>query len=201
MRAHAAVRSATCPLDTVVDAVAGSTRVLEVGCGYGLVAAMLAAADSRRHVVGVDIDSAKVAGAAAIVANVRRAGGDLTIDLAGPDASVGPWDAIVVVDVLYLFPPDQQAGAVAEWAQMLAPGGVLAVKEMAGRPRWKARWNLAQERLAVRTLRWTSGAAIAPPTPDAVRSWMTAAGLSYDGRRLDRGYLHPHFLHLGRRRA
>ena len=77
-----------------------------------------------------------------------------------------PWDAIVVVDVLYLLGPRPAvdlAGAAA--AAALAPGGVLVVKEIDTRPRWKYRLAVAQELAATRVARVTAGDTVASCRP------------------------------------
>jgi hypothetical protein len=76
---------------------------------------------------------------------------------------------------------------------------VLVVKDMATRPRWKARWNVLQEGLAVRVLKITEGSPeFTFPDPDERARWLVAAGLrNVRQRRLDRGRLHPHHLLVG----
>src|ERR1700712_4499139 len=73
------------------------------------------------------------------------------------EVPAGPWDAIVVVDVLYLLDGEAQHRLLDAAAAQLAPGGVLVVKEMSHHPAWKFAWNRAQEQLAVRVLRITEG--------------------------------------------
>jgi len=187
VRAHVRVRWATCPFPKVAAAVPEGGRVLEVGCGYGLFSLYLAR--GGRHVTGVDIDGAKVAEA-------QRAGaGRCRFAVAGTgEVPEGPWDAVVIVDVLYLLDAAGQESLVRACAAALAPGGVLVVKEMAGTPRWKARWNRAQETLSVRVLGITAGRRLTFVPPGVVSGWLAAAGLSVRAERLDRGYPHPHHL-------
>lgn len=198
VRAHCAVRAVTCPLDRVVAAAADAERVLEVGCGHGLLSSLLALARPGRRVVGIDIDGAKVAGAAALVANVIAQGASLEVHATdGASLPTGGWDAIVLADVIYLLDAAAQEAMVQDCAAALVPGGRLIVKEMGTVPRWKVHWNRLQETLAVRVLRVTEGSTINPPPPDAVRSWMEASGLTHRGVPIDAGYVHPHFLHVG----
>ena len=64
----------------------------------------------------------------------------------------GPWDAIVILDVLYLLPSAEQHALIERCVAALAPGGRLLVKEMDMAAGWKARWNTAQETLANQTI-------------------------------------------------
>jgi 2-polyprenyl-3-methyl-5-hydroxy-6-metoxy-1,4-benzoquinol methylase len=194
-RLHVRIRRRSFPLDAVVAAVP-SGRVLEIGCGHGLVS-MTLAADPTREVTGIDVDERKLEVARHAATTCGRAVTFATGDAGEPPS--GPWDAVVVVDVLYLVPPAAQRATLARLADTLAPGGTLVVKEMATTPRWKRRWNHAQETLAVRVLRFTSGSVIAPTPTETMATWLTDLGLSVTHTPLDRGYLHPHAMLVARR--
>lgn len=202
MRAHTRVRSLTCPLAAVAAQVPRSGRVLDVGCGHGLLSLMMATQSAERDVLGIDVDPAKVA-----VANLaaRRAGAAVTcaFELAPPgEVSEGPWDAIVIADVLYLLDADDQHGLLRSCGQRLAPGGVLVVKEMAPTPTWKAAWNRLQESVSVRILGITAGDGHFDfVAPDRLAAWMGEEGLDVAHRPLDRGYVHPHHLFVARKRS
>jgi SAM-dependent methyltransferase len=202
MRLHVQARWRTCPLAEIAARVPTRGAVLDIGCGHGLFASYLALDAGARRVVGVDIDERKLADASTVVDQVRERGGSLELDVA-PGGAVpdGPWDAITVVDVLYLLPADAQRDLVERAAAQLAPGGRLLVKEMAPLPVWKAQWNRAQEILAVKVVGFTAsestGFDFVPPAE--MRAWMAACGLEVSEVPLDRGYLHPHHLHVGTR--
>jgi 2-polyprenyl-3-methyl-5-hydroxy-6-metoxy-1,4-benzoquinol methylase len=196
-RLHVLVRWLTCPFPAVVEVLPSSGRVLEVGCGHGLFSGYLAQRSPGLQVHGVDIDADKIAVAAA---SEPPAGGRLDFAV-GDSGSVpdGPWDAVVLVDVLYLLDETAQRALLESCAAVLAPGGVLVVKDMAIRPRWKARWNAMQEALSVRVLKITEGSPEFVFTdPDERARWLVAAGLrDVRARRLDRGRVHPHHLLVG----
>jgi hypothetical protein len=75
------------------------------------------------------------------------------------------------------------------------------VKEMAPSPRWKARWNQAQETLAVKVVGFTASEAtdFTFVAPAEMRAWLEGSGLAVAEVSLDRGYLHPHHLLVGTR--
>lgn len=212
-RVHATVRWWSAPLPLVEAALPPAGRVLEIGCGHGLFSAYAALAADRsgggRTVVGVDIDADKIALARRMAVGLD--GVDLTFRVAESGAvPAGPWDAIVIVDVLYLLPAAAQRALLADAAARLAPDGVLLVKEMSPTPRWKAAWNRGQETLAVSVLGITeraaggpaegsSGAPFAFVDPDTMAGWLGEEGLWTARQRLDRGRLHPHHLLLARR--
>lgn len=201
VRAHVRVRWATCPFRAVAAQLPPGGRVLEVGCGHGLFTLHAALSSPGRSVLGIDVDGRKVEHAKAAAARARHErGADCEIMVARPgEVPDGPWDAVVVVDVLYLLDAGTQRDLLAGCARRLAPGGVLAVKEMALAPTWKARWNRAQETLAVRVLRITEGGGLTFVGPSRLEEWMAAEGLDVSHLSLQRGYPHPHHLALGRR--
>ena len=64
----------------------------------------------------------------------------------------------------------------------------------------KFAWNRAQEMLAVRVLRITAGHDMTFVPDDALPNWMVDVGLEVvTDRRVDKGYVHPHRLVVGRR--
>jgi 2-polyprenyl-3-methyl-5-hydroxy-6-metoxy-1,4-benzoquinol methylase len=116
--------------------------ILDLGCGHGLVANLLALGSAARDVTGIDIDGAKVAAASRTVGsrgNVRFAVADATT-YAG-----GPYAAITVADVFYLIPPEGQRALLVSCARMLAPDGVLIWKSQVRHPRWKYAVTRGQE--------------------------------------------------------
>jgi 2-polyprenyl-3-methyl-5-hydroxy-6-metoxy-1,4-benzoquinol methylase len=195
-RLHVLVRWLSCPFPPVVDALPRAGRVLEVGCGHGLFSTYLAERTPGVQVHGVDIDADKIAVAARTVA----ASGRLSFAVAeSGELPAGPWDAVVLVDVLYLLDEAGQRALLESCAAVLAPRGTLVVKDMSTRPRWKATVNRWQETVSVRVLRITEGSAhFAFVDPDERARWLHAAGLvGVRSRRLDRRRAHPHHLLVG----
>jgi 2-polyprenyl-3-methyl-5-hydroxy-6-metoxy-1,4-benzoquinol methylase len=191
---HVRGRWASCPIPAVAAEVPDAGRVLEVGCGHGLVSVHLALASPAREVTGTDIDERKIE-------HARSAAETLAVALRPAfehrgDGSIppGPWDAIVIVDVLYLLPPEDEAALLDDCVSQLAPGGVLVVKEADVIPRWKHRLATAQEHLATRVLRITAGSTVTfTPIADLADA-LKSRGLEVRTHRVDRGYLHPHAL-------
>lgn len=212
-RGHATVRWWSAPLPRIEAALPTAGRVLEIGCGHGLFSAYAALSGGQpgsrngaaRSVVGVDIDADKIALARRMAANLPST--DLTFRVAESGAvPPGPWDAIVIVDVLYLLPADAQRALLAEAAVQLGSDGVLLVKEMSPTPGWKATWNRWQETIAVSVLGITEQDDTHDPAgpftfvdPATMAEWLGGDGLWTAQQRLDRGRLHPHHLLLARR--
>ena len=196
-RAHVAVRWATCPIPAVAAQLPAAGRILDVGCGHGLLALYLALESPEREVVGIDVDEDKLA-----VARVAAAGAGLSARfeaVIGGELPAGPWHGIGIVDVLYLLSAEDQRSLLRSCAEALEPGGVLAVKEMALVPRWKARWNVLQETAAVKVLGITDGEQVTFLAPADMAEAMAGGGLTVRDRPIHRGYPHPHHLLVGQK--
>lgn len=196
-RVHVRVRWATCPFRAVAAQVPEGGRILEVGCGHGLLSNYLALGAAARRVTGIDVDEGKLGVARAAAA---EGGLDCTFEaVEGAALPDGPFEAIVIVDVLYLLAAGDQAALLRSCADRLAPGGVLVVKEMSPAPRWKARWNVVQETAAVKLLGITAGEELTLLPPAELGGAMAAGGLTVRDRPVHRGYPHPHHLLVGQR--
>jgi 2-polyprenyl-3-methyl-5-hydroxy-6-metoxy-1,4-benzoquinol methylase len=200
-RLHVRGRWASCPIPAVEAHVPRAGRILEVGCGHGLVSIHLALAAPDRRVTGSDIDERKIALA-------QRAADALPTDrrpvfVHAPDGAIptGPWDAIVVVDVLYLLPADGEAALLDACVAQLGPSGVLVVKEADVRPRWKHRLATFQELVATRVLRITAGETVVFTPIGELADALAVRGLAVRTERVDRGYVHPHALVIARRQT
>ncbi len=195
VQAHVAVRWATAPLPDVVARLPVGGRVVDIGCGHGLVSVCAALGDPTRTVLGVDIDPAKIARAREATRGIPNLEFRIAESGAVPR---GPWDAAVFVDVLYLLPEREQQRLVAEAVAQLAPGGVVLIKEMGTRPAWKVRWNTVQETLSVKVLRITAGSEFDFVPPTTMAGWLEDGGLAVTAHRLDHGRPHPHHLLVAR---
>ncbi len=198
-RIYARVRYATAPLEKVAALVPpGVGAVVELGCSAGVFANVLKARRPELDVVGVDVDENKVAAALKTVRG--REGITFALDDATAYvANRGPFDAVAVVDMLYLLPPGRQDEFISLAAGRLRPGGYLIIKEMTDRPVWKRLWCYLQEWFAVRVFGLTEGGGVFLRAGDDYRIAMERAGLEVETFDLTRGYPHPHFALRGRK--
>ncbi len=197
-RFHVRVRWLTCPIPAIEQRVPVAGRVLDLGCGHGLVSLYLALSSPHRQVHGVDIDPHKIdlARAAASAPGAP----DVSFDVVEPGVLPdGPWDAVVIADVLYLLGPAARVELLEGAAARLAPGGVLLVKETDTTPRWKHRLAAAQEQVSTKVLRITAGTDLDFASAQELEAVLAGEGLRTEVVRLDRHQLHPHVLIAGTR--
>jgi ubiquinone/menaquinone biosynthesis C-methylase UbiE len=109
--------------DAVVDALRslGACRILDIGCGTGLLAARLEHELDDTRVVGCDFSHGMLRQAAGHAPHLAWVQGD-AVRLPFRDAS---FDAVVSTEAFHWFP--DQGAAVAEFFRVLAPGGCALV--------------------------------------------------------------------------
>jgi len=199
-RWHVAGRLRLCPFERLAAYVPLTGLIVDLGCGHGVFASALALESSNRRVVGVEPSAHKLAAARATRPrqdNVFLVQGDvLSVPLAQP------WRAALLIDVLYLFAREQQEQILRICSERLEPGGVLLLKEMDDRPRWKAALNRFEEWLAVRVLQitWREADFF---TFRSLAEWAALCrtlGFETEIVRLDEGYYLPHGAVVGIRR-
>lgn len=191
-RFYLRARASSCPLEAVCDAVPRTGRILDVGCGSGLFARMLANTSPDRVVLGIDPDPAKIrlASKGKPLPNLRFERRDPAHPLDGES-----FDSATVIDVLYLLPLEEQRALLARLVRHLAPGGRLVLKCMDTRMRLKMAVDHVQEFLAVKVIRMTQGDATRHASPDAIAMWLREdSGMRVDSQSIDRGFAHAHLL-------
>jgi 2-polyprenyl-3-methyl-5-hydroxy-6-metoxy-1,4-benzoquinol methylase len=124
-------------------------RILDVGCGFGLFAAYFGQTQRRRRITGVDPDARRV-GIARHVAEAlglhehRFVEGDVRAA-----AIEGPFEAAYVLDVMHHLPREDQRRVLERLRGLLAPGGMLLVKDITTEPRHGLLFTKSLDRLMV----------------------------------------------------
>ena len=197
VKLHILIRRWTLPLDRLLKYVPPTvTNVLEIGTGYGLVLFVLA--EKRKHyktevtMAGTDIDERKLE-----YARLAADGNQARIEFAAQAAAGNHWQAVLMVDVLYLLTPTEHRATIKQALDSLVGGGSLLIKEMAFEPAWKFRLIRLQEFIAVNILRITARQARGQfhfADLPALADELKAQGYQTNLHRLDKGLLHPHLL-------
>ncbi|PTL75340.1 trans-aconitate 2-methyltransferase [Vitiosangium sp. GDMCC 1.1324] len=201
-RFHVHARAFSAPLEAVAARVPPGGAVADMGCGHGLLSALLALGDSRRIVHGVDPDPRKIEWARqgpGRLPNVRTEVG--TVESLA-ERLPGHFDAVVVCDVLYLLAVERWPGFLREVRRLLRPGGRLLLKEAEGDRSWKHFKCLAQEVVMVKLLgRTKAGGALGLQPRDAVEAMLRQAHLTpLETVVLGEGYSTPHILYVAEAR-
>ncbi len=176
----------------LVREVPGSGPVLDLGCGQGLVALALAMAAPGRQVVGIEREARKVSAARMAgegLANLSfRAGDIFELD------DEGRFDAVLLVDVLYLWEEPHKRRILRTAHRALRKGGLLLVQEVVTRPRLKYAVALLQEWLALRVLRTTSSGGVNYVSREENESLLRSCGFEVESVPFHRRVPYAHFL-------
>jgi SAM-dependent methyltransferase len=192
VRWHALGRFLSCPLLRLLPCLPPGGRLLDLGAGHGLFAA-LAVAGGAASAVAVEPDLRKV------LPTFRHPRVRFAVGYA--DAVRGRFAAVSIVDVLYRIPLGDWDAVLGAAFERLEPGGILLLKEIDPADRVKGAWNRAQEKLAD-LLGLTLGGAFSYEARGQIRARLERLG--FEGFRaieLGRGYPHAHILYLARRPA
>lgn len=175
---------------------AQGTAMLDVGCGHGVLLALLAVGHPERHVVGIDPDERKIEWARRSVGRCENV--ELracTIETLAADRP-GAFDTVLVADVLYLLEPAAWTPFLRAAHTLLKPGGRLVLKEAEDDGSWRVTKALLQERVMVHLFRRThsSGSVGFQPRRVLLDALEQAAFDVEEALALARGYSTPHVL-------
>jgi cyclopropane fatty-acyl-phospholipid synthase-like methyltransferase len=182
------------PLEQVAARASG-TDILDVGCGHGVLVALLLHGRPERRVVGIDPDARKIAWAnESIGKDSRTEFRACTIDVLAAERRAA-FDCVVVADVLCLISRDLWAPFLTAARVLLRPGGRLILKDAENDGSWRTAKALSQEWITVHVLRRSVSSGIGFATRDELAAYVTRAGFVVDDiTSYARGYTTPHVL-------
>jgi cyclopropane fatty-acyl-phospholipid synthase-like methyltransferase len=197
-RFHVRARALSAPLEAVSSHVPRGATVAEIGCGHGLLSAMIALEDGSRTVHGVDPDPRKVKWATQAAGGLPNTRFEVGTVENLVEQRPGGFGAAVVCDVLYLLPREQWPGFLLDVRRLLQPGGRFLLKEAEGNGSWKHYKCLAQEWVMVKLLgRTKAGGGLVLEPRGTVKALLRDAGFRMlQVVELDRGYTTPHILYV-----
>jgi SAM-dependent methyltransferase len=113
----------------LADRLTAGARVLELGCGQGHGARLIAEAFPATTVVGLDLSEAAIAAATAATAHLGNA--SFVVGTAA-DPPAGPWDVVLALDVIHDLAEPHAALAGAR--RVLADDGLLVMVDSGAPP-------------------------------------------------------------------
>ncbi len=124
-------------------------RILDIGCGFGLFAAYFGQMHRSRRIVGVDPDARRIEMARHVSERVGLEGHTF---LAGDARSVefeGSFAGAYVLDVMHHIPEQDQLPLLERLRDVLAPRGILVIKDITTEPRFGLTFTTLLDRAMV----------------------------------------------------
>jgi 2-polyprenyl-3-methyl-5-hydroxy-6-metoxy-1,4-benzoquinol methylase len=123
-----------CPFELIESCMPSKGRILDFGCGYGMLSNLLAERSTERTVVGIDLNPKRMDVARRSVSNRKNIHFHLG-DVGSLDFS--PFDAAVMTDVLHHIRDDQVEILLGKVCRCLNEDGLLAILDVDRTPFWK----------------------------------------------------------------
>lgn len=167
-------------LEELEDLVPKEGRILDLGCGHGLFTNYLALKAPSRNLLGIDPAPAKMQAAKKTKSTVPN-----TSYLLGSITDIPEntrFDAITIVDVLYLLPEEEQEKILKTCYRFLTDTGVLVLKTQDTRPKWRHWWAVFQESIML-GFRMTHGHGLHFLPAERTRRMLSEAGFNKTEQR------------------
>ncbi len=131
---YARMRWRLCPFEEIEKHVPKEGRIIDIGCGYGLLANFLALRSAKRHLTGIDLSAGRIR----IAERTADPRGRVQFKLMNAlDLRLGEYDTVVMSDFLHHIDFEAQEELLTRCYQELPGGSFLIIQEVNDRPRWK----------------------------------------------------------------
>lgn len=167
-------------------------RILDIGCGFGLFTLYFASVRPERSMFGIDSNSRRIQYARE---SARRLGLDnahYETENARDWSTDTPYDAIYLLDLIHHLPRNEVTPFLERVRNALVPGGLLLVKDIEDRPRWKMWFTLILDRLMV------GGEAIHYWSEPELSELLQSIGFDVKRHRMRDFLPYPHILYICR---
>ena len=145
------IRKLTCNFSEIEKEVPKKGYILDVGCGHGIFSKILIDKSQYRKVLGIDPSKKKIK-----IAKTNYSGiNNLEFKNIYIEKMKQKFDAITVIDVIYLFPPKDKLKFLVTIKKLLKPGGKIILVINGTEPLWIHKLLILQEKIMNKILKIT----------------------------------------------
>jgi len=135
------------PYSVMIAKLPPEGKILDLGCGHGLLSLAAALAAPGRQMVGIDHDEHRIAHAQKATQGVPNLSVQ-TGNILTPAAEHKTAHAVTLIDVLHYFPPSDQQQLLNQVHGILVSGGIALIREVDPSGGFFSQWNRFYEKLA-----------------------------------------------------
>jgi len=135
---YAYLRWRLCPFEEIEKHISDKGKIIDIGCGYGLLANFLVLKSNGRDVTGADLSPGRISVAQETTRNRKRIRFKLLNVL---DLRLGEYSTMVMSDFLHHIDYQAQEELLTRCYQELPLGGLLVIEEVDNRPLCKYWFN------------------------------------------------------------
>lgn len=123
-----------CPFEDIETHVPKEGKILDIGCGYGLLANYLALTSKKRDITGIDLSEKRIDIARKSIFHRQKISFHCKNVV---DLQIGEYRAMIMSDFLHHIDYGIQEELLRLCYQKLQPGGLLLIEEVDDSPFWK----------------------------------------------------------------
>ena len=179
-------------LDEIGQYLPRGGRILDLGCGFGLFSLYFALRAPGCRITGVDRDERRIRDAREGAKKLALTNVDYHVGNALDWQDPEPFDAIYLLDLVHHLPAGEVPTFLEKIRALLNPHGILLLKEVADRPRYKVLFTLLLDRLMVgrEPIRYWP--------PAELTRVLEGLGFSVKTHRMTDFLPYPHILYIAR---
>ncbi|HGJ63967.1 TPA: class I SAM-dependent methyltransferase [bacterium] len=119
--------------------------IVDLGCGYGVISHLLSFSYPQRKIIGFDVSQTRIESAKKSISN------NIQFQLADiRDAQIPACDAVIIIDILYLLPYQDQEKVLIKCFEKLNQNGILIIKDTDKSAIWKFRYTYIEEKIKIK---------------------------------------------------
>lgn len=146
------IRNLFCPFEEIEDFVPQEGLILDVGCGHGILARLMAKKSKERKILAIDPSSHKIT----VAKNKNKYGNIKFKNIYLEDLQPkNKFDCLTIIDVLYLLPDKEKINVLKKAKSLLKKKGTLILKEVNTNPRWMLTLSTLEEKIIINLLNYT----------------------------------------------